>query len=129
MTRTNSSQDSRTTRFNIDHADRVSFPFLPPPTHPIPRFLLQPPSRRRTLSSGLNLGFDSVILSFDVLHAVPASCNRIVNEERRGRNCGVAGRGGSFIDTDDGPVYTAECSWDRYDSATRYITVKYPPLS
>lgn len=27
MTRTNSSQDSRTTRFNIDHSARVSFPF------------------------------------------------------------------------------------------------------
>lgn len=29
MTRTNSSQDSRTTRFNIDHAARVSFPRFP----------------------------------------------------------------------------------------------------
>lgn len=42
---------------------------------------------------------------------------------------GLAGRGGSSIDTDDGPVYTPECPWDQYDSATRYITVKYPPLS
>ena len=41
MTRTNSSQDSRTTRFNIDHADRVSFPVFPFYRHP--RALLSPP--------------------------------------------------------------------------------------
>lgn len=33
------------------------------------------------------------------------------------------------IDTDDGPDVYTECSWDRYDSATRYITLKYSPLS
>lgn len=92
MTRTNSSQDSRTTRFNIDHADRVSFPVFPFYRHPrallsppLPFPLFQPPSSRTSFSSKSNLGVDSVI----VVHAVTALCNRIVNEERRGRNRGV----------------------------------------
>lgn len=43
MTRTNSSQDSRTTRFNIDHADRVSFPVFPFYRHPHALLSLPPP--------------------------------------------------------------------------------------
>lgn len=48
MTRTNSSQDSRTTRFNIDHADRVSFPVFPfYRTHPRTPFPVSSSNRPR----------------------------------------------------------------------------------
>lgn len=47
MTRTNSSQDSRTTRFNIDHADRVSFPVFPFYRHPRTPFPVSSSNRPR----------------------------------------------------------------------------------